>query len=99
MLYEIFLHVWFVFCAVLVITGCGSKDEPAKAANPQSKFGQVQPLIAEHCANCHDGVKQKAFDSEERWLSSKAKARIENGSMPPNKPLSKDVKDRFLASF
>lgn len=96
---DLFFSLWIMFCALLVVLGCGSKQESTKS-DPESKFAtKAQPLIAVYCANCHDGVKQKAFDTEERWLTSKAKARIENNTMPPNKPLESDVKAKFIASF
>lgn len=87
------------FVIVFALVGCGSKEQESSIAKPESKFGKAQALIAVYCANCHDGVKQKAFDTEARWLESKAKARIENGSMPPNKPLEPQVKTSFLETF
>lgn len=49
------------------------------------------------CGKCHDGAGQKAFDSKARLFSSKALARIENGTMPPGGGGDAGAKSRLVA--
>lgn len=88
-----------IILTALILTSCGG-EALKEAPKDSAKYEEIKPLIASNCAgsSCHGGA-QKAFDSEERWLSSSAKARIESGNMPPQKKLAEDVKAKLLGSF
>lgn len=92
-----------LFLVILLIGSCGepSDDYEKETRTPvdSGKFKAVKQLIADNCGKCHNGSVQKAFDSEARWNSSNAKARITNGSMPTDKKLSDSDKNTLLASF
>lgn len=81
--------------------GCGDYYEGQDNENkPDSQeYIAIKPLIVKNCGECHNGSNQKKFDNEQRFLSSQAKARIKNGSMPQGKKLSTEDKQKFLDYF
>ncbi len=96
------MKILFGILIALTIDSCGSGDSGYGDSKPSpkdsEKFVAIKPLIAKTCGKCH-GVTQKAFDSEARWKSSKAKARIIDGSMPQGSTLDPKDKEALLASF
>ena len=65
---------------------------PAQAVT----WAEAEPLVEEHCGNCHGGGAQKAIDSQDRLQASKG--RIADGSMPPGGGLPDDVKAKLLGA-
>lgn len=60
-------------------------------------FEGVKPILDKDCGGCHNGrVHPLKFDSEAAFRGSRAKARILNGSMPPNGPLAPADKKALL---
>lgn len=88
-----------IICAVL--TTCSVEKEVSKLPEPASpKFEALKPTLATYCLPCHNGEKHPLdFSSEEIFAKSKAKLRVENGSMPPGKPLEAEAKEKFAAYY
>lgn len=88
--------------AVIFLPSCG----PAPAPRPEAPapgggggaagWDSVKALVQKDCAGsgCHDGT-QRPFD-EARFKSSKAKARLEAGTMPPGGRISAADKSAML---
>lgn len=77
----------------LFLAGCGAPtydEEPATPTPPAPKPGptpsnptfaaDIQPLMQRYCAQCHNS--DTFISQEDVFLTSKAPARIANGSMP-----------------
>lgn len=70
-------------------------DEP-RGGDPA--FEAIRVDVDRECGRCHNGtVHPLAFRSGDVFKNSKARARIEGGTMPPDKTLGPDVKERLLA--
>jgi hypothetical protein len=69
-----------------------------KPTDPKpSGFDAVKPLIAKECGTCHNGrVHPLKLDSEAQFRGSRAKARIQNNSMPPGRALAPADKKAML---
>lgn len=97
------------FCFLL---SCGApvpqeEKQPAPAPSPNPKpqpggktsFADAQGIMQNYCSECHAGA---AFTkSETALVASSAKARVQNGSMPPPyaEPLPAGDKAKFLGFF
>lgn len=100
------LLIWSSIAWVMVACGSdysGSGYEqpaptPTPSPSPEPKgFAAIKPVIDRDCGGCHNGrVHPLKFDSEAAFRGSKAKARILNGSMPPNGPLAPADKKALL---
>lgn len=90
----------FIF---LLLTTCGGYDDRYGSEEPSKpdseKFKAVKAVIDRECGRCHNGSIQRAFNNEQRWLSSAAKQRINDASMPPDKRLSDSDRAKLLSSF
>lgn len=85
----------------LLFTGCGvEKDQPTTISGPKSSWAEIKPIVDRECARCHNGVKHPlTLSTESSFKSSKAKVRIENGSMPPDRTLPAADKKSLLSYF
>lgn len=70
-------------------------DETPPPADPA--FVAVQPVVDRECGRCHNGsVHPLKFSSGAAFKGSKAKARIGNGTMPPDRALKPEDKQALL---
>lgn len=95
-------------CLMTFVYGCGTYEDDDYKKNPppnpespgpenpdQDLFAQILPLVKSECGRCHNGiVRSTKYDTEQAFRS--AKARVVNGSMPPDRPLGADVKAKFV---
>lgn len=69
---------------VLALAGCAGGDP---AGDPLTWYGDVKPVVDEHCSSCHTdgGVSPFALDSyaDYQTFATEALASMENGTMPP----------------
>lgn len=85
-----FALVALVLAFAWIFTSCGqpateTETRPPPAA-PDDDFAAVQPAIKRACGGCHDGKKHPLNFNKPGVLlgvKTKAKARIEDGTMPP----------------
>ncbi len=82
-------------------TSCGSskKDDAPETPKPAptQAWLDIKPVVQAQCGKCHDGVKQKAFDSAAAFKGSKALLKIEAGAMPPSGQIDADAKAKLIA--
>lgn len=78
----------------LLAFACGEPRDPEVSYEPKPTQGppapaaldfaaDIKPLIDANCGKCHNGTKEPAFDTADKFKASKAKARLGAGTMPP----------------
>lgn len=77
--------------------GSGDGTGNSDGSGDDQGFAEIKTVIDANCGKCHDGTNQKPFNTEARFRSSKALARIENGTMPPSGNLNADAKSKLVA--
>lgn len=99
------------FVVMLLLTACGgyetSSQPPAGTAplptptptptpGPTS-FADVSKIMAQYCVECHAGA--GFTKTEQQFRASSAKARVQNGTMPPPYATQMDAtsKQKFLS--
>lgn len=93
------MEIKILFMTVLIAT-CGRYSEQNKAPSDPSKWDKIKSIVKAECVRCHDGIiRASNFNSEEAFVASKAQARIENASMPPDKKLDEKAKALLLDYF
>lgn len=86
-----------VLAIAWLIVACGSDKGGYDRAPDDAAFAEVKPTVDRECGRCHNGSVQPLQFSASNFKSSKAKTRVANGSMPPDRALKAADKDALLA--
>ncbi len=91
-----------IFAFLALFQACGPAESPppvaavGQPAPVDTAYVAIAPLIKKDCGTCHaDGGIQKPFDAA-RFKSSKAKARLVAGTMPPGGKIDAVDKAKLL---
>lgn len=82
-----------------VLTACSVEpphEEEQEPADPA--WDAIRPVVTRNCTKCHNGtIHPLDFSKKAVFKSSKAKARLQAGTMPPaGNVISKEDKDKLL---
>lgn len=96
-----------LFCLLFLgLSGCGDSGGyggggPEPEPTPDTPaFVAIKPVVERACGGCHNGqVHPLKLDTEARWKGSKARARLEAGTMPPGGRIDAGDKAALLAYF
>jgi hypothetical protein len=70
-------------------------EEPREEPDGKPQYADIADDVKRECGRCHNGaIHPKTYDTEEKFRS--AKARVVNGSMPPDRPLPSAIKAKFI---
>ena len=95
---------------IMIASSCGGRNDGGYADGGDEQgpppddtdgggsddWGAIKTVIDGACGKCHNGTNQKAFDSEQRFRSSKALARLEAGTMPPGGKIDPTAKAKLI---
>ena len=88
-----------LLCVAFLFVGCGysEPDDEYETEKPvaveEAEFKDIVEYIDTYCGGCHDGD-SKPIINESNW--AKARAKIEDGTMPKNGELPPIIKELML---